>query len=63
MAHAFSLQNNLKQGDALLPFIISFSLVYGIRKIKETQLPYVEYWKYNNEFFYSAGVTCTYYRN
>ena len=43
MAHAFSLQNNLKQGDALLPFIISFSFVYGIRKIKETWLSYVEY--------------------
>lgn len=46
MAHAFSLHNNLKQGDSLLPFIISFSLGYGIRMIKETQLPNVEYWKY-----------------
>jgi hypothetical protein len=43
MAHAFSLHNNLKQGDALLPFIISFSVVYGNMKIKETRLPYVEY--------------------
>lgn len=47
MAHAFCILNNLKKGHALLPLIISYSLEYDIRKIKETAAsmlePYAEY--------------------
>jgi hypothetical protein len=31
----FSIQNGLKQGDALLPLLFSFAIEYVIRKIRE----------------------------
>jgi hypothetical protein len=32
LSDAFPIQNGLKQGDALLPFLFNFALEYAIRK-------------------------------
>jgi hypothetical protein len=32
------IQNGLKQGDALLPLFLNFSLEYAIRKVQENQV-------------------------
>jgi hypothetical protein len=34
----FSIQNGLKQGDALSPLLSNFSLEYAIRKVQENQV-------------------------
>jgi hypothetical protein len=34
----FPIQNGPKQGDALLPLLFSFALVYAIRKVRENQV-------------------------
>jgi hypothetical protein len=38
MSHNFTIQNGLKQGDALSPLLFNFALECGIRKVKENQV-------------------------
>jgi hypothetical protein len=38
LSDTFSVQNGLKQGDALAPLLINFALEYTIRKLQEIQL-------------------------
>jgi hypothetical protein len=35
LSDTFSIQNGLKQGDALSPLIFNFALKYAIRKVQE----------------------------
>jgi hypothetical protein len=37
MSHTFSIQNDLKQGDALLLWLSYFDLEYAIRKVQAYQ--------------------------
>jgi hypothetical protein len=38
LCHNFPIQNDLKQGDALLPLLFNFPLEYTIMKVKENQV-------------------------
>jgi retron-type reverse transcriptase len=38
MSDNFSIQNGLKQGDALSPLIFNFVLDYAVRKVQEIQV-------------------------
>jgi hypothetical protein len=38
LSDTFLIQNGLKQGDALLPLLFNFALVYTIRKAQENQV-------------------------
>jgi hypothetical protein len=38
LSSVFPIQNGLKQGDALLPFLLNFALECAIRMIKENQV-------------------------
>jgi hypothetical protein len=38
MPESFSIQNCLKQGDALSPLLFNFSVEYAIRKVQEDQV-------------------------
>jgi hypothetical protein len=38
LSDTFHMQNVLKQGDALAPFLSNFALEYGIRKAHENQV-------------------------
>jgi hypothetical protein len=40
----FLIENNLKQGDALLPLLFNFDLVHAIRNIEESQVQLKVYW-------------------
>jgi hypothetical protein len=38
LSDKFPVQNGLKQGDALPPLLLNFSLEYAIRKVQEIQV-------------------------
>jgi hypothetical protein len=38
LSGTFPIQNGLKQGDALSPFLFSFALEYAMRKAQEIQV-------------------------
>jgi len=35
LSYAFPIQNSVKQGDALLPFLFNFALEYSVRRVQE----------------------------
>jgi hypothetical protein len=38
LSHSFPIQNGLKQGDALSPLLLNFTLEHALRKVQENQV-------------------------
>jgi hypothetical protein len=51
----FPIQNGLKEGDALLPLLLNYSLVYAISEVQENQLGLKLNWT-NQLLVYAADV-------